>query len=405
VVIEKDPHDESRPKAIYDEWGFNRESHCGNSGVLVYMTAKDEEITIARGVALEAALPDSGLQNIIQEMNRQILQGLSYGSILQFAVEEIAHRFEERNLQLDRYYTVLRAFLFLMPVVLAALLVTYRMKYSSDSNRLKKALRQLDAIAIARQRKAISCPHCFGSFIDIPPESMPLISSIARFGHDGRPIKLLPCGHVFDSSCWRRIVREQDQLEECPICSISEREMNSQIRALMNPGSRRRPKRIRDNKIVRRLSTVSEETDEEKTFSAKSCPVCLEDFVEVSKDDSESFVSQPTTLLPCGHSLHQACWDQMAQNITSCPVCRRSTMSGEAGFSFLTGDRVDEETFRRERQYRLLRLHSMFPIQDLDATVLTAWFRPDFHGSMYHDYCEYEKGLKPDEIDSNSAVV
>ena len=81
--------------------------------------------------------------------------------------------------------------------------------------------------ALQGKFKATCCPICLESFQyrSGRGETLPLLSKhkhhqVGRMvGSDGLPLKLLPCGHVFDTTCWEEWAChcERDQLT-CPVC-------------------------------------------------------------------------------------------------------------------------------------------------------------------------------------------
>lgn len=102
--------------------------------------------------------------------------------------------------------------------LLAGFLFLYRLSCQPKVQRRRQTRKwsELDKIRadLLRNRfKADTCPICFGSFHATK-------SGSAETGSDGRPLTLLRCGHVFDSTCWTEWVKSCDHGKalKCLIC-------------------------------------------------------------------------------------------------------------------------------------------------------------------------------------------
>lgn len=165
-------------------------------------------------------------------------------------------------------------------------------------------------------------------------------------------------------------------------------------------------------------------------FQAKSCPICLENFQSVTKDEASTEVTEdetealtlkgsdglPLRLLRCGHVFDEACWEDWISSghhgkVGKCPVCQQdigqsSNISVDATRTVLPADastRLDETSeFRRsgdedieirnrvfrqythDRNFRLLRLASRYP-QYIRPQQIQSWTQVGYDGSLARD--------------------
>uniref|UniRef100_A0A7S2K0W5 RING-type domain-containing protein n=2 Tax=Leptocylindrus danicus TaxID=163516 RepID=A0A7S2K0W5_9STRA len=140
-------------------------------------------------------------------------------------------------------------------------------------------------------------------------------------------------------------------------------------------------------------------------YQCSSCAICLEDFTQQNEDGMWTLGSDglPLKLLQCGHVFDETCWQNWARSgqgdPTKCPVCRADVggvaATAEAGTADLRhrnapGDlrvphrRFDENMYRREMGFRLLRLSQRYP-RYVRPNMLQRWSQESYNGSLVQD--------------------
>lgn len=207
-------------RKIHDDWGIGMETSCGGTGLLLFLSIHDRAIFISRGKAMEGIMTDSRLDRIIKHM-KPFLRKQAFAEAIENAIEEIDDlikqgepAFWERLQDLIAAYA---GFFWFAGILGFTLWSSYRQK--QEQRRYAQVASHLDeidrarALALQGQYKATSCPICLEAFQKEEGEDDP------SKGSDGKPIKLLRCGHVFDESCWQEWVSSgQGQVNKCPIC-------------------------------------------------------------------------------------------------------------------------------------------------------------------------------------------
>lgn len=219
---------------VHNEWGVGEETPEGGSGVLIFMSELDRTIFISRGDALANVLTDGRLQHAIENMKPFLRLGNFTGALvnvigeIDFLVEKGPPRGWERIGEWwHEFGTFIAIVVFLLGTAFSIVRDDRRKReYAKVASQLSE-IDEARARALQGQYEANSCPICLESF---PPQTE---GDVDRLGSDGKPLKLLRCGHVFDSDCWDEWVRNgRGQIRKCPICkedvgvSISDRDTN-----------------------------------------------------------------------------------------------------------------------------------------------------------------------------------
>jgi uncharacterized membrane protein YgcG len=224
-------------QTIHNQWGVGFPTQCGGTGLLLYLAIDDRQVYISRGSALTDILNDSMLLAIIEDM-KPYLRAKEYGEAVQVAVveltqlvhgERVVHSQTAARSGSDelRFKTLVGVLLTFYLAVLA--LVFFIRKDEWDEERaVTTKLKQIEndrARFLQGRYNATSCPICLEDFIRAPQattEETPLLRHNINhnqeypLGSDGERLKLLPCGHVFDMTCWNKLL--PDQKRTCPIC-------------------------------------------------------------------------------------------------------------------------------------------------------------------------------------------
>ena len=248
---------------LHDEWW---QSHCtedpdlglcvGGSeyGILIFLSILDRVCFISTGSEIEFILPWWRLEHVVTNMKPD-LRRRDYGTAILRAIDDLALMLEAGPPTMsDRFHDFVSRF----GVVVAFAIFTFffgawgeyrdrrkRWHYAETRSRLsgveKEKARQLQ-----KNYHTKSCPICLEPFVDDPPSDVENIveeeeeevlgdngepsqkkSGMRRVdsygipmrGNDGRPLKMLRCGHIFDESCWKTWVNSgYGNPCNCPVC-------------------------------------------------------------------------------------------------------------------------------------------------------------------------------------------
>jgi uncharacterized membrane protein YgcG len=170
-------------------------------------------------------------------------------------------------------------------------------------------------------------------------------------------------------------------------------------------------------------------------YTVTSCPICLEDFQQVSSEEEasnststntnhnndrsapvEKYIGsdgKPIQVLRCGHAFDETClrnWISRGTNVQNCPICKEpiagpieptttisstrsdtlrrrdiSTTTSSQEISSLD-DNISSSSswFEHERTFRLRRLMVQYP-RYVNSSQLTRWTNPNYNGSLAQD--------------------
>jgi hypothetical protein len=225
---------EAFARSIHDLWGVGMESECGGSGAVVFLSVQDRAVFISRGRAMERFLTNSRLDSILDDM-KPLLRRQEYGSAIVVGLQEI-----QRYVKMGEpgFWEELQEYSWVLVVVTVVGIVHWNARRDQARRRqfaeMTKQLSELDrarAEALQGRYQVTSCPICLECFPGAPiDESETVYISKAsgpidsarmevRLGCDGKPIKLLRCGHCFDDTCFAEWIRTGNgQVDKCPIC-------------------------------------------------------------------------------------------------------------------------------------------------------------------------------------------
>mmetsp|Transcript_6436 Transcript_6436/g.13524 ORF Transcript_6436/g.13524 Transcript_6436/m.13524 type:complete len:483 (+) Transcript_6436:133-1581(+) len=231
----KDAAGRDMAMGIHDDWGVGSTS-CGGTGILMFLSIEDRVIFISTGTAVQKVLTDGRLDNVIAQMGAA-LRRKDYGDALLRGIDEM-EIYIKQGPPTDWPFV-----LFLGGIISFALFGAFhkereRERYAEVKSKLSK-LDKDRALALQGQYESTSCAICLEDFA--PPSSdgelSPLTGSLhggkgddanapnskngrlPTIGSDGRPLKLLRCGHAFDTSCWEGWISSgHGDPSKCPIC-------------------------------------------------------------------------------------------------------------------------------------------------------------------------------------------
>lgn len=220
---------------IHDDWGVGSTS-CGGTGILMFLSIEDRVIYISTGAAVQKVLTDGRLDNVIARMGA-VLRRKDYGDALLQGIDEM-EVYIKQGPRSDWPLGLLFGGIMSFVVFSAFQENRERRKYAEVRSKLSKLDRDR-ALALQGQYESTSCAICLEDFA--PPSSDGELSPLTGSGHggkgdhvntpnskngrlptmgsDGRPLKLLRCGHAFDMSCWEDwISAGHGDPTKCPIC-------------------------------------------------------------------------------------------------------------------------------------------------------------------------------------------
>ena len=228
---------------LRNSWRVGDANNCGSSGILVFISADDRVCYISTGSAVSDVLTDWRLQDAIGDARPFLRRGQYLWSI-----EQMLSDFEddivlgppclkEKSQDFVRRYglvTLLAASMFLFGVWSESN-ERYNKRQIFDLKSLMSPPELHKARMLQKGFDDKYCPICLNGFKqptgnkndfcdsstyndDCSIESE-LVASIPTIGSDGKPIKLLRCGHTFDQTCWKHWINSgRGDISKCPIC-------------------------------------------------------------------------------------------------------------------------------------------------------------------------------------------
>ena len=203
---------EAFARYVHNQWGVGQQTHCGDTGALLFLSDHDRAIYISRGSALDTILTDRRLDQTIHGMKKK-LQKREYSQAIVGALQDLDRWIERGEPQMRE---ILLDFL----VQYGGLILIGGMCFAAYHHRRRQvreyarvasqlnALDQARAEALRGQFRISSCPICLEEF-----------QKYSETGSDGKPLRLLRCGHAFDETCWSEWVASgRGAVDKCPIC-------------------------------------------------------------------------------------------------------------------------------------------------------------------------------------------
>ena len=228
-------------RSIHDQWGVGYDGPCGGTGVVLFASIVDRSLYVSRGQALESVLTDARLDTVLESMKPLLRQG-QYGPALILGVQAMRQYVQIKE-QPSLWEVVTDEHSWILWVILGGAFLVWRdrrrrRQYAAATAQLNE-LDRARAEALQGRFQATSCPICLEPFrmdktspcsevVDatttalpggLQQQSPPPPPPLPRFGSDGRPLRLLRCGHMFDESCWEDWLKTTSgRLDRCCIC-------------------------------------------------------------------------------------------------------------------------------------------------------------------------------------------
>ena len=216
----------------------------GDTGILFFLSIQDRTVFISHGSALESILTTRRIQRIINRMQPYLRDGL-YGKAIQHGMEYVIEILETYShatgkttiwgsisFLLQDYF---EEFVMFLMFIIHFIYSWWKKRRQREYANIRSQLNRIDrdqALVLQGRYQCTSCPICLEDFEgvtqlpedDIHSENLQGHDStspsfIPTRGSDGLPLKLLRCGHVFDETCWRNYVNTgHGDINSCPIC-------------------------------------------------------------------------------------------------------------------------------------------------------------------------------------------
>ena len=223
---------------LYDSWDVG-DSKKGQTGILIFLSIHDHVCFISTGSKVSSVLPWWRLERVINDIKTE-LRHKQYGKAIIHAINDLTFLLLEGpptvsdrlNDFFGRFGVVI---IFAIFTFIFAIWGEYRDRWhrwqiTEDMSRLSQK-EKIIARKLQIDYRCTACPICLEPFIKKEPlkknskrdgenkDGNSDSEQVAYIGSDGRPLKLLRCGHVFDQTCWKSWVSDgQGNPYICPIC-------------------------------------------------------------------------------------------------------------------------------------------------------------------------------------------
>jgi hypothetical protein len=225
---------------LHKVWWFNGERNLESNGpvleangILIFISVQDYVCYISAGNGVTAVLPWWRVMRVVDRMNENLRHD-SYFKAVSGAINDISDFLEQGPPSTsEKAKDFFKRF---GPVLFFTSSTIFMAVYGERRDRFRKfdeaervsamdAEEEDKAKRLQRQYSCKECPICLEPF-KFPDKceeaqagsndnDLPLLQT----GSDGRPLKLLRCGHVFDSECWKEwIISGSGDMNHCPVC-------------------------------------------------------------------------------------------------------------------------------------------------------------------------------------------
>eukprot|EP00592_Proboscia_alata_P002320 CAMPEP_0194370508 /NCGR_PEP_ID=MMETSP0174-20130528/18810_1 /TAXON_ID=216777 /ORGANISM="Proboscia alata, Strain PI-D3" /LENGTH=581 /DNA_ID=CAMNT_0039148011 /DNA_START=55 /DNA_END=1800 /DNA_ORIENTATION=- len=209
------------------------------SGILIFISVEDRVSYITAGFALKHVLPWWRLEHVVAHMNHLMYH--DFGDAIIQTINDIEKylelgppTFSEKGIDfIERYgfFALLVLFTFIGATCGEYFEREKRRRFVEERTTLSEAEKIL-AQSRQKEYRIKSCAICLDDFPlqqNVATDSEQSASSdgersssqieLLLLGSDGKPVKLLLCGHTFDMSCWQSWVHSgHGNPSCCPVC-------------------------------------------------------------------------------------------------------------------------------------------------------------------------------------------
>lgn len=178
----------------------------GVNGILIFLSIEDRVCFISSGDNISSILPWWRLERVVTGM-RENLKRRNYSEAIIGAIQEISEMLNKPPTVTEKLKDFLSRFglVFLFSISTFALAVygeirerQRRYEFAEINTRLTD-VEEEKARMLQQMYKTDCCPICLEDFVRDDRVS----DGIPSYGSDGRPVKMLRCGHIFCATCWR----------------------------------------------------------------------------------------------------------------------------------------------------------------------------------------------------------
>lgn len=228
-----------RSSDTYDHAGCHDRDYYLRSeanGILLFISIAERVCFISSGNGVATVLPWWRLEWVVSSMKDDMRRGDYYHAIsnaihdITFLLEEGPPTMSEKTMDFLRRFGVV--LLFSSITFFLAICGEYRdrKKRCQEAERLSEMddVERDKARILQREFKTDSCPICLESFHHVKDWDRGLDRGMKRVdsygiplkGNDGKDLKILRCGHVFDYTCWRCWITSSSCSDPgiCPVC-------------------------------------------------------------------------------------------------------------------------------------------------------------------------------------------
>eukprot|EP00547_Thalassionema_nitzschioides_P005430 CAMPEP_0194203588 /NCGR_PEP_ID=MMETSP0156-20130528/3308_1 /TAXON_ID=33649 /ORGANISM="Thalassionema nitzschioides, Strain L26-B" /LENGTH=611 /DNA_ID=CAMNT_0038929363 /DNA_START=128 /DNA_END=1963 /DNA_ORIENTATION=+ len=243
-------------RALHNEWWKSRSTgevdasqSCEDSpefGILIFLSINDRVCFISTGTGISSVLPWWRLEHIVGNM-KPSLRIRAYGPAILNSIQDISLMLEAGPPTIsDRAHDFISRF----GIVIGFAIFTFvfgiwgeyrdrrkRWLYAESQSQLTKEDKE-KARQLQSQFHTRTCPICLETFenfdkiissstsslVSLQEDSKEGMKRVDSFGipvkgNDGRPVKMLRCGHIFDETCWKLWIDSgHGNPLICPVC-------------------------------------------------------------------------------------------------------------------------------------------------------------------------------------------
>mmetsp|Transcript_5069 Transcript_5069/g.6870 ORF Transcript_5069/g.6870 Transcript_5069/m.6870 type:complete len:537 (-) Transcript_5069:913-2523(-) len=202
-------------------------STCGSAGVLIFISEDDRVCYVSASDTVQRVLTDWRIQDSINDAKPFLRRGEYVWSIQQMlgdfenyiivgkpTLEEKWYDYSKRY----GFISLLSISMFCFGLWTEASERYYKRQRFDDRSKMNEE-ETAQARFLQREFGTFSCPICLCPYQQPTSPTENGEPAIPTIGSDGKPLKLLRCGHSFDVSCWKNWIESgKGDLSTCPIC-------------------------------------------------------------------------------------------------------------------------------------------------------------------------------------------
>jgi uncharacterized membrane protein YgcG len=231
--------------SIHNSWGVGNLA-CEGTGILLFVSTLDRVLYISTSTGVGKYLTYNRLENIIQHSIKPEFKQNQYAYGISQGIQMMQYYLESGEPSFFEHYSSTMFSWGMFGSIFAYLLYQQRKK-DREHAEIRKKLTKLDeekARALTGKYECTSCPICLEDFKVVVEDkdqnhdrrtehdnlllnnyggnedsNNPTTKAPPSYiGSDGKPVRILKCGHSFDESCWVDWIKRGSNVRQCPIC-------------------------------------------------------------------------------------------------------------------------------------------------------------------------------------------